>query len=234
MAADGAAEVDLSGTTLVTYVSVPDTAAAFRFRNADGTLSSKIIGGSFSDFDAGRLLRIRYDTPSFNGFSLAASYGEQVLAENVDFTSAGVALRYAGEFGDIKMKGAIGYSQTDLSAGGDVDSSIASFSMLHASGFNVTVASGKRNTSGSYYYGKLGYQGDWVNVGKTAVTIDYYRGKDHSSDGSKSTSYSLGLVQKFDDANIESYLGLTKYKLTETSASYLDASSVMFGMRWKY
>lgn len=234
MAADGAAEVDMSGTTLVNYVSVPDTAAAFRFRNSDGTLSSKTIAGSYSDFDASRLFRIRYDTPSFSGFTLSASYGEQVLAKNVDFKSADIALRYKGEFGDIKMQGAIGHSHTELKNGGDVDSTVASFSLLHASGFNVTVASGKRNQNGHYYYGKLGYQGDWVKFGKTAVSIDYYRGVDRSSEGAKSTSYSLGVVQGFDDVGIEGYLGLTNYKLTETSASYLDASSMLFGMRWKF
>lgn len=234
MAADGAAEVDLSGTALVAYASIPDIAGAFRFRNADGTLSSKTIVGSFSDFDAGRLFRLRYDTPSFNGFTLSASYGKQVLAKNANYTSYGAALRYSGEIGATKIKGAIGYSHTDLTTGGQQDSTVGSVSLLHASGFNVTVATGRRNQKGSYYYGKLGYQRDWFGVGKTALSIDYYRGHDRSSSGSRSASYGLGVVQHFEDAHIEAYLGLRNYELTETSASYLDASTTIFGMRWKF
>ena len=234
MATDGAAEVDMSGTTLVNYVSVPDTAAAFRFRTSAGALSTKTIAGSFSDFDGGRRLRVRYDTPTFNGFTVSASYGEEVVSKNADFTATSIALRYNGEFGDVKVKGAIGYSEAKLAAGVRRNDTIGSLSLLHSSGFNVTVAAGDRKQSGNYYYGKLGYQHDWFSVGKTALSIDYYRGNDRSSVGAKSTSYSVGIVQSFDDARIEAYLGLTKYELTETSASYLDASSVLFGMRWKY
>lgn len=234
MATDGVAEVDMSGTTLVNYVSVPDTAAAFRFRTTAGVLSTKTIAGSFSDFDGGRRLRLRYDTPSFNGFVLSASYGEEVLAKNANFKATGIALRYTGEFGDVKVKGAIGYSEAKLAAGGRLNDTIGSVSLLHSSGFNATFAAGNRKQTGNYYYGKLGYQHDWFSVGKTALSIDYYRGSDRSSVGSKSTSYSIGMVQSFDDARIEAYLGLTQYKLSETTASYLDASSVLFGMRWKY
>lgn len=233
-AADGAAEVDLSGTTLVAYASIPDVAGAFKFRKSDGTLSTNTIAGSFSDFDGGRLFRVRYDTPSFNGFMLSASYGKQVLARNAGFKSTGVALRYSGEFGGTIVKGALGYTHTDLTTGGNVDSTFGSFSLLHTSGFNVTVASGRRKQTGNYYYGKLGYQRDWLDVGKTALSIDYYRGQDRSSIGAKSTSYGLGVVQSFDDARIEAYLGLRHYELTETSASYLDATSTIFGMRWKF
>jgi hypothetical protein len=233
-AADGAAEVDLSGTALVAYVSIPDVAGAFRFRKSDGTLSSKTIAGSFSDFDAGRLFRIRYDTPTVKGFTVSASYGEQVLAKNADFKSAGIALRYSEDFGATKVKGAIGYSHSDLAAGAQVNSSFGSFSVLHDSGFNVTIASGRRSQQGHYYYGKLGYQGHWFDVGRTALSVDYYSGHDRSTVGATSSSYGFAVVQSFDDARIEAYLGLRHYELTETGASYLDASSTMFGMRWKF
>lgn len=235
MATDGAAHVDMSGTTLVTYASIPDTAGGFRFYDAtNGVLSNKFIAGAFGSFDGGRLGRVRYDTPSFSGFTVSASYGEQILASNVDFETRDIALRYAGEFGDFRMKGAIGYARIKLAAGLVREDTIGSFSLLHASGFNVTIASGKRTSAGHYGYGKLGYQAQWFPVGKTALSVDYYSGSDRTSVGSKSTSLGFGAVQKFDKARVEAYLGYRTYELNETAVAYLDASSVLFGARWKF
>jgi len=234
MATDGAAESDLSGTTLVTYSSIPDTAGAFRFRTSAGALSTRTVAGAFGDFDGGRLGRVRYDSPEFNGFTVSAAFGEQILAQNVDFESRDIALRYANEVGDFRLKGAIGYAKIELAAGVEREDTIGSFSALHSSGFNVTVATGKRTSAGSYGYGKLGYQAQWFGVGKTAFSIDYYRGSDRTSAGSKSTSYGIGAVQKFDKARVEAYLGYRTYELSETAQSYLDASSVLFGARWKF
>lgn len=234
MATDGVAEVDLSGTTVVTYVSVPDTAGGFRFRNSDGTLSSKFIAGSFSDFDGGRRGRIRYDSPTFSGFTVSASYGKEILATNVDFETRDVALRYANTFGDFKVKAAVGYARIELASGAVRKDTIGSVSLLHASGVNATIATGKRTSAGSYSYGKLGYRAKWFNVGQTNLSVDYYRGSDRTSAGSESTAVGFGAVQKFDKANIEAYLGYRTYELSETTASYLDASSVLFGARWKF
>jgi hypothetical protein len=234
MATDGAAEVDLSGTSLVTYVSIPDTAGAFRFRTSAGVLSTRFIGGAFGDFDGGRLGRIRYDTPNFNGFTVSAAYGENILVSNVDFKTTDIALRYAGDAGDFKLKGAVGYKRVELAAGASLNDTIGSFSLLHASGFNATIAAGDRSTAGSYGYGKLGYRANWFGIGETALSVDYYRGSDRVSAGSTSTSYGLGAVQKFDKYRVEAYLGYRTYELTETAASYLDASSVLFGARLKF
>jgi len=235
MATDGAAHVDMSGTTLVTYASIPDTAGGFRFFDAtNGVVSNKSIASAFGSFDGGRLGRVRYDSPSFSGFTVSASYGEQILAQNVDFKNTDIALRYANEFGDFRMKGAIGYANIELAGGVKREDTIGSFSLLHSSGFNVTVASGKRTSAGSYGYGKLGYQAKWFGVGKTALSVDYYGGNDRTGPGSTSTSLGFGAVQKFDKARVEAYLGYRTYELSETAASYLDASSVLFGARWKF
>lgn len=234
MATDGVAEVDLSGTSLVTYVSVPDGAGGFRFRTAAGALSNKFIGGAFGDFDGGRRGRVRYDSPTFNGFTVSASYGEEILASNVDFESRDIALRYANDFGDIKVKGAIGYARIELANGVVRKDTIGSVSLLHASGFNVTLAAGDRTSAGNYGYGKLGYQAKWFNVGQTNLSVDYYNGSDRTSAGSESTAVGFGVVQKFDKARIEAYLGYRTYELTETTAAYQDASSVLFGARWKF
>ncbi|MFD3191026.1 porin [Sedimentitalea sp. HM32M-2] len=235
MSTDGVAESDLSGTSLITYSSVPDTAGSFVFRTAAGALSTRSIGGSFGNFDGARLGRVRYDTPTFSGFTLSASWGTNILSSQNDSETAAIALRYAGDFGDYKMRGAIGYSSTKPGGGAsDFDDTIGSFSVLHSSGINFTLAGGDRSTAGNYGYGKLGYLASWFSVGSTALSVDYYRGSDQSGAGSKSKSIGFGAVQKFDNANIEAYLGYRTYELTETAASYQDASSIMFGARWKF
>ncbi|WP_424984353.1 porin [Microbulbifer sp. S227A] len=235
MSTDGVAEVDLSGTSLATYVAIPDTAGAFRFRDSAGALSGRFIGGSFGDFDGGRRGRVRYDTPSFANFTLSVSWGEEILVEDSDLESTAIALRYKNTVGDFRIEGALGYAEIRPAENVDkFNDTIGSVSVLHSSGVSVTLAAGDRSSSGTYTYGKLGYQADWLSIGKTALSVDYYQGRDRSVDGAEADSVGIGAVQSFDDANVQAYLGYRTYELTEPSASYQDASSVMFGARWKF
>ena len=82
MASDGTAEVDNSGTDVIAYSSLSDTAGGYFFRNSGNGLSDVTVGSAFSNFDGlGRKLRVRYDTPTFHGFGLRTSYGEDALAD---------------------------------------------------------------------------------------------------------------------------------------------------------
>lgn len=234
MSSDGASSKDLSGTSLVLYNSIPDTAGAFLFRTTAGALSTKTIAQAFGSFDGGRKARVRYDTPSFGGVRLSVSYGEEVLAENVDQKVADVGLLYSGQVGRVTMVGGLAYSRNEFGTGVTRHDTVGSFSLLHDTGFNVTVAAGNRKETGTYAYGKLGYKANWLSVGATALAIDYYSGQDKTSVGSESNSFGIGVVQSFDKAKLEAYLGYREYNLTETSATYRDASSVMFGARWKF
>lgn len=242
VASDGAAEVDLSGTALITYSWIAGDAGAFRFRTAAGALSTRTIGGSMPNFDGGRRGRIRYDSPKFNGFSIAAAYGEEILATNANFTTANIALRYSKKLGDWMVKGALAYADIKPQNLADRQDTIGSLSVLHNSGFNGTIAFGNRNeTAGltcangcNYIYGKLGYQADWFSVGKTALSIDYYNGSDTTVAGSDSRTVGFGAVQKFDKQRIEAYFGYRQYSLAEPGVSYRDSSSVLLGARWKF
>lgn len=238
MATDGVAERDLSGTTLVTYSSIPDTAGSMQFRSSDGTLSGIEIGDVFSDFDGGRRGRIRYDTPVFGGgFSVGAAYGKEILATDNDDEFMDVALNYANTFGDYKVDGSVGFSRRDRD-GVDRDDTIASVSVRHSSGVNATLALGDRKDAGDYVYGKLGYQAKWFAVGKTSMSIDYYDGNDFNLDvatSSSSSSVGFGVVQKFDNAGVEAYLGYRTYEYSDnTATTYQDASSILVGARWKF
>ena len=80
MATDGIYEMDLSGTTVIDYSSVADSASGQIIRlsgaglSFDDSLSGITIGDAFTNYDGPRRVRIRYDTPAFHGFTLAASY----------------------------------------------------------------------------------------------------------------------------------------------------------------
>ena len=60
--------------------------------------------GIGNDCAGGRLNGVRYDTPTFAGFSLGASWGED------DYWD--IALRYSGEFSGFKMAFATAYSES--------------------------------------------------------------------------------------------------------------------------
>ena len=234
MSTDGVASKDLSGTTLVLYNSVPDTAGAFRFRTSAGALSTKTIAQAFGSYDGARKTRVRYDTPSFNGFKLSVSYGEEVLAERVNQKVTDIAVTYAGDFGGNKLVAGIGYSHNDFATAATRKDTVASISYLHTSGFNLTLAAGDRNTSGHYAYGKIGYRVDWFAAGTTSLGLDYYDGSDKTGAGSSSRSVGIGVVQAFDRQRVEAYFGYREYSLSEPGVSYRDASSVMVGARWKF
>jgi hypothetical protein len=64
--------------------------------------------GVFGDVNGAPTNSVRYDSPSFGGFSVSASWGED------DFWD--VAARYAGEWADFKVAVAAAYSQTNSTA----------------------------------------------------------------------------------------------------------------------
>lgn len=111
---------------------------------------------------------------------------------------------------------------------------LGSFSVLFPSGFNITFAAGDRSNRGSYTYGKVGYIGNWFAVGKTHLAVDYYFGNDTTSAGSDAKSYSFGVVQSFERVDIDAYLGIRNYSLSEVATAYRDLTSVLLGAQWKF
>ena len=79
MASNNTAEVDFSGTSVISYSSVADSAGAQLLRQSDGTLSDIEIKDAFTNYDGlSRKVRIRYDSPSWSGFGLRTSYGKDL------------------------------------------------------------------------------------------------------------------------------------------------------------
>lgn len=265
MATDGAAEVDLSGTGVIGYSSVGDSASGqfLRFRdlddaidttdpaNADLTLDSDevielgpTIGDTFANFDGSRRVRIRYDTPEFNGFTGSFSYGRNLLSSDSDRRNQDLfdaALTYDGEFGEVVEFGAaVGYAYSadeGSRRGGNIIT--ASGSALHTpTGLNFTGAVGyndpNRGDSGNYWYAKLGLLRAFIAAGDTALAVDYYSGDSIDNDGDESESWGLMAVQNLDRFNTEIWLTYREYSYDDNDVAFEDGEAIFGGVRFRF
>ncbi|MGX9726114.1 MAG: porin [Candidatus Electronema sp. VV] len=230
-------EVDLSGTTVASYA---DLAVGTGFAFYDAASSSYpekgvTVGNVFDSMDGlSRANRVRYDTPSFGGFTLGASLAEK------DTNDA--ALKYAGEFNGTKVEAAIAlanpgksYSQLDGSA-----------SVLFPFGLNLTFASGARDLDNmpaggddpTFMYAKIGHIcKDVFSVGSTAVSVDYgvYENVKKQTTGEEGTVYGVQLVQSLSAWNTDLYAAYQNFELEDTTgADYEPISVMMAGARIKF
>ncbi|TMV63862.1 porin, partial [Thioclava sp. BHET1] len=174
MATDGVAEVDQSDTAVIGYSSIGDLSGGYLLRRDNGALTSTKLSSVFKDTDGSRYLRLRYDTPEFDGFSVAAAYGKDVLDATDHNRYYDLAVNWHGDVGQFKVKSALGYSWTDPRDGSSQGTLLGSVSVLHSSGLNLTLSGGSVNDGGEYGYAKLGYIAHWLPVGETAIAAEYY------------------------------------------------------------
>jgi len=236
MASDGIANRDLSGTSIVSYVGIPDSAGAFFLRTQSGLLSTVAVGAAFPNFDGGRRTRVRYDTPSIRGIVVSASVGKQVQSGAFNTQDSDITLRYDRDFPAFKIAAATGYTWIGREKFSDNRTVVGSFSIEHkATGISLTSSTGTRDTTGNYRYLKLGFKTGENRIGPFSVSVDYYAANDMITNGSKSESYGIGILQKFSNPRMEAYLGLRSYAFSDPSPIlYQDAYSVLFGGRWKF
>ena len=229
MAADGSSQTDLSGTSVVTYVSIGDMAGGQLWD--DGTVVSGAgsdIGDVYKDLDGGRKDRFRYDTPSYHGLMLSAAAAADSQYD--------LALRYNRKYDSVTVASAIAWQNPN---DGDVDSIYnGSVSLLFNNGINATLAAGTEDSDtaeeGSFWYTKLGYQIELFEMGTTAFSIDYGQYDDFAEEGGEATVYSVAAVQKVDDWGTEFYLGVRQHEYDENSTDYDDIFAVMSGARLKF
>jgi hypothetical protein len=236
MASDGVANRDLSGTSTVSYVGIPDVAGAYFLRTRAGVLSPVAIATAFPNFDGGRRTRFRYDSRPFRGFSFSASIGKQVLTNFVQTQDSDAVIRYDGDFPKFKIVAAGGYTWINRKVSTNNRTVVGSFSIEHKpTGISFTTSSGTRNTQGSYRYFKLGYRAVFPRLGPFSISVDYYGANNMVTGGSRSESYGLGVHKRFSNPRLEAYLGLRTYRFTDPSpVRYRDADSVLVGARWKF
>lgn len=236
MASDGVSDRDLSGTSVIGYSAVADTAGGFFYRQSDGTLSDITVGSTFSNLNGSRRMRARYDTPTMSSLTFSTSYGTDVIKPGDDNEYADVAVRYDAELDNLEVVAGLGYNWILRKDDDDSEFYSGSVSILQPStGLNLSISGGARQQDdGKYGYIKLGWQKDFWSIGTTALAVDYYKGDDFANSGSTSESYSVMAVQNVGDHNLEIYGIYRVYSYDDSTASYEDGSVFMTGMRWKF
>ncbi|MGA9411031.1 MAG: porin [Roseobacter sp.] len=238
MSTDGVAEVDFSGTTVVAYSSVTDLAGSFEFRPDRGALSGTSISNAFNSYDGARRARVRYDTPTYKGFTGSISWGKELLVvpDKREFTD--IAVKYANDYGQYKVDGRLGYQWINATEDGETDEEVLSGSVavLHTpTGLNFAFASGAADKAdSSYYFVKVGYIQDWLSLGTTALSFDITEGSDFDTKGSDSESIAISAVQRVDAYNLEIYASYRTYEYDAKGTDYEDIDLVVVGARWKF
>jgi hypothetical protein len=185
-------------------------------------------GGAAGDCAGGPIDGVRYDTPVLGGFSASAGWGED------DYWDA--ALRYSGEFQQIKIAATIAYNDATDATLGDVNGGVkylqAAAYLEHVpSGVFVYGAYGRLQTDGmsaaifgsaipdgQTLYGKAGIRASLNSLGKTVFYGEYMQVKDQMSDafingglgwdrtGSDVRMFGAGIVQEVNSAAMSVWL----------------------------
>jgi predicted porin len=253
--------VDGSGS-LVPANYVPfDYGGFFLRNNATGAIDggSGIIAGQFQHIDHNGLPlnNVRYDSPTFGGFSVSASWGED------DFWD--VAARYAGEHGGFKIAVAAAYFEsTDehvISCLGDTNPCPDT---LTSSGINNSAPGDEHWQVGGYiehvatgvfgyaayghnenddisslheadtWYVKGGLRERWTPLGHTVLYGEYMDGDKEDAAGVDIGDFELwgvGVVQEIDAAAMSLWLTYRNIEADtgDNNASYIDFQYVKFG-----
>ena len=226
-AANGTAEVDLSGTSVVTYAGVNDMAGSVTFVDSSGAPTTTTISDTRNQFDGlSRNDRLRYDTPKLGPVTLSTSVTNGDAWE--------LAARLSTEMEGLgKIAAAIGYVDTEDRTTPQYDQIGASISWLHDTGVNLTLSYGTRDTDGGTepknFYAKLGYI-----HGKQAVSIEWGQTDDLAAEGDESSSYGAGYVYNI-YKGVELYAGYRLYELDRASGPNIeDINVLMAGTRVKF
>ncbi|MDX2288460.1 MAG: porin [Hyphomicrobiaceae bacterium] len=199
-ATDGITQINLAGINHVSRSQVFDWNGNFDIRQGSGTsdVRWRDLAIRENPGEGNRNNLVRYDTPTFAGFTASAAWGEDDVWD--------VALRYATEFQGFKLAGGIGYGVlTEADGGGtlciDFDGAecqqfSVNVSVLHtASGLFANfvygqiedenrIAAASANFTAArvedqdeFYWVQAGLQQKWTTLGKSTIYGEYYRGE---------------------------------------------------------
>ncbi|MCP4935200.1 MAG: porin [bacterium] len=206
---------------------------------------------------------VAYISPTIAGFTLAVAWAD--LDDHVTALGGGVdvwdmALRYANEFGPIRIAAGIGYTTTDddtNAAGAAVDGAnvMGSIALLHVpTGLNVAFAAGTEVDGGlgtlvadvydkQFWHVQGGVNSNFFGPGNTSIYAEY---GEYDFDGGNTagtaaavgvasvdtTMWGLGVVQHFDSAATELYIAYRHWEDDGTANG--DVDQIMGGARIKF
>jgi hypothetical protein len=82
---------------------------------------------------------------------------------------------------------------------------------------------------------RAGWRTNFLAVGTTSLSIDYYDGSDFLSKGAKTENYGVYAVQDLDALSLNLYVGWRRFKYSDQLGnSYQDADGILIGARWYF
>ena len=178
--------IDLGGVSVVASAAPSDIGGSFFVAPGGTTRLSAVMAPSYGN---DRVEGIRYDSPTIGGFVVQAFWGEQ------DVWSA--SLRYAGEFGGIRVAAGIGYLAQDptatqtvqLDGARNIDNDwSASLALMHV-GTGLFVQ-GQYSESeflnggdAKYWLVQGGITKNWFGLGNTSLFAEYGEATDYIKSG---------------------------------------------------
>jgi hypothetical protein len=163
---------------------------------------------------------VRYDSPTFAGFSVSADWGEDDMWD--------VAARYAGEWGGFKVAVAASYFQTTDGFKANIAPSywqVGGYIQHIATGLFAYGAYGKADNDqaslddGDAWYVKGGIRQRWTSLGHTVLYGEYGERNDMFNaaalpgvDGSQLKQWGVGLVQEIDAAAMSLWISYRHFE----------------------
>jgi len=203
-ASNGTAEVDLSGTTVISSSDIVTIAneVDFVLSGTAGTSSGDDPGDLYSNNDGlSRDDRIRYDTPSFAGFKLSTSW--------VDGDEWDIAARYGRDYDGFNV--ALGASYWDSSPTNGLTGLSMSGSVKADFGTSLTGTWSQADSDAvgrdteTFWFAKLGHQWSPFDIGSTAVSASYANTDDQEANGKGGDYMDIAFVQKINSLGTELY-----------------------------
>ena len=236
--------VDGSGSLISANWVAFDT-NSFGLRNSAGALIKGATwggaqgcageGGAWGDCNGLPQQVVRYDSPSFGGFSVSASWGADDMWD--------VAGRYAGEFSGFKLAAAAAYNEVsdsnynNLKNNGIVPGGLPNSQYFQAGLYVEHVATGlfglgnygnldfdgNKNPNAETWYAKGGLRTRFSSLGHTVFYGEYLNGQDGGfNKGSTLEVWGAGVVQEVDAAAMSVWL---KYRNLSYDDSVLNGKT---------
>ena len=184
-------------------------------------------------FDGGRKQVVKWVSPEGMPVSLSASITDEDTYD--------VALRAAGDLGQFRLAGGVGYRKDQLTIswappGIEAETISGSFSVMHVpSGLFVSGSAGQIKAAGYElrgYAGKAGFKRKFSPVGDTTLYAEY--GRIESPDVAfKPDYFGIGFNQSIDGAAMDLYINGRRYS-SDGLTSPDEATVVIVGARIQF
>ncbi len=237
---DGVANISLAGRG-----GIGDAAGLNGWNGVAGINSYDLQQGAANNL-------ISYISPTIAGFTVAVAWldrdDDATDDSGVDYWD--MALRYANEFGPIRLAAGIGYTTTDddtrennaIVDGANVMGSIA---LMHTpTGLNVAFAAGTEIDGGvdtlaadvndrQFWHVEGGISQNFFGMGKTSLYGEYGEyDDDNAATTGDTVMWGLGIVQNFDSAATELWLAYRNWEDDDIGDG--DVQQILAGMRIKF